>query len=108
MTPPYPGLISDAAYGLYMIDKFQKSSTVIGISQSMPMKSIIEESHYFNDKVMASILEINNQGLNILTYLNDCIVEAMDRLRRDMLGQTLYIVTISFTDEHFSIHIQVL
>jgi hypothetical protein len=66
MKPPYPRLMSflfiksDDAHGLSMVDKFQKSSTVIGISQPMKMKSITEESHYFNDKVMVSILGINN------------------------------------------------
>lgn len=78
LTPKYPRLMSylftksNAAYGLSMLDKSQKSSTVIGISQSMSMRSIMEESKRFKDQLICSILAPNIRGLNIIDYLTQC------------------------------------
>ncbi|DBA13183.1 TPA_asm: L polymerase [little skate bornavirus] len=108
MTPKFPRLMSylfsnaNVAYGLSMIDKFQKSSTIISISQGINMRSLVEESHEFKKKVIKSIEAPNKCGLNILDYLSGCTVHCADRLRFDTWGVKLEGTTFPFIGEQFS------
>lgn len=111
MEPKYPRLMSylftksNVVYGLSMLDKFQKSSTVIGISQTMSMRSIIaQESRKFKDRLISSILAPNTTKLNILDYLQGCSVVAADKLRQDTWGVKLEGVSMPFIAEQF--HLQ--
>lgn len=96
MEPKYPWLMSylftknNGAYGLLMLDKFQKSSTVIGISQNMSMKSIPEESKRFRDQLVGSILAPNTKRINIMDYLTPCSVERANKLRTATWGEELH------------------
>lgn len=96
MEPKSPWLMSylftknNGAYGLLMLDKFQKSSTVIGISQNMSMKSIPEESKKFRDQLVRSILAPNTKRINIMDYLTPCSVEGANKLRTATSGAELH------------------
>lgn len=77
VEPKYPRLMSylftksNVDCGLSMLDKFQNSSTVIVISQTMSMRSTTQESRNFQDKLVRSILAPNKSKINILDYLQD-------------------------------------
>lgn len=109
MEPKYPRLMSylftksNAAYGLSMLDKFQKSRTVIGISQSMSMRSITEESERFKDQLIRSILAPNTRGLNIIDYLTLCSVEGANKLQIATRGCELHGVPMPFIAEQFAL-----
>lgn len=107
VKPKYPRLMSylftksNVACGLSMLDKFQKSSTVIGISQTMSMKSTAQERRNFRDKLVRSILAPNKSKINILNYLQGCSVTAAEWLRFVTWGIKLHAVSMPFIEEQF-------
>lgn len=111
MEPKYPRLMSylftksNVAYGLSMLDKFQKSSTIASLSQSMSMRCITEESRRFKEKLVQSILMPNKQGLNILDYLTPCTMDGASWLRAAIWGCHLHGVTMPFIAEQFELRL---
>ncbi|DBA13175.1 TPA_asm: L polymerase [finepatterned puffer bornavirus] len=109
MEPKFPRLmsyifgLSNAAYGMTMLDKFQKSSTIICMSQTINMCNIIEESRMFKLQVVESILRPNREGINILSYLGGCTHDQAQRLRTDTWGYELKGVSAPFIAEQFSV-----
>nr|KAF6311906.1 hypothetical protein mPipKuh1_009097 [Pipistrellus kuhlii] len=105
VEPKYPRLMSylftksNVACGFSMLNKFQKLSTVIGISQTMSMKSTAQESRNFRDKLVRSILAPNKSKINILDYLQGCSVTAAERLKFDTWGIKLHAVSMPFIEQ---------
>nr|DBA13195.1 TPA_asm: L polymerase [Wuhan sharpbelly bornavirus] len=95
---------SNAAYGISILDKFQKSSTVIALSQTMNMRSIVEESKFFQEHIVSSILSPNTTRVNILDYLHDqCTFTAAEKLRRDSWKFPVPGATMPFIAEQFTL-----
>ncbi|DBA13189.1 TPA_asm: L polymerase [electric eel bornavirus] len=97
---------SNAAYGISILDKFQKSSTIIAMSQSLNMRSIVEESRLFHTQVVNSLTWETRCGADILEYIpkeGECSFDSAARLRKDSWGFEVAGATMPFIPEQFAL-----
>ncbi|DBA13213.1 TPA_asm: L polymerase [Bombay duck fish bornavirus] len=108
MSPKFPRLmsyifsLSNVAYGLSMLDKFQKSSTVMSINQAVNLPHIVDESRNYKDLVVDSILSDNESTLSILDFLGPCSYKEAEALRFRTWGEHLTGATAPFPGEQFT------
>nr|DBA13207.1 TPA_asm: L polymerase [Para molly bornavirus] len=109
MSPKFPRLmsyifsLSNVAYGLSMLDKFQKSSTVMSINQSINLPHIVEESKLYKEKVVDSVVSENDSSVSVLDYLGPCSYREAERLRVKTWGEELSGATAPFPPEQFKL-----
>nr|URS73034.1 L protein [Parrot bornavirus 2] len=93
--------LSNVAYGLSIIDLFQKSSTVVSANQALHLEDVVLESHRYKQAVIDHILD-RSAGLDLAPYLIGCTYVAAKRLRRLTWGRDLIGVTMPFVAEQFN------
>ncbi|AIJ27440.1 L protein [Aquatic bird bornavirus 2] len=92
--------LSNVAYGLSVIDLFQKSSTVVAANQAIHLEDVVIESQRYKDSIIARVLD-QSEGVDITPYLDGCTYLAAKRLRRLTWGRELVGVTMPFVAEQF-------
>ncbi|ALJ30341.1 polymerase [Parrot bornavirus 5] len=92
--------LSNVAYGLSIIDLFQKSSTVVAANQAIHLEDVVLESHRYKSSVIERILD-QSEGLNIGPYLEGCTLVGAKGLRRLTWGRELVGVSMPFVAEQF-------
>nr|QUP51771.1 viral polymerase [Parrot bornavirus 4]WJN65731.1 viral polymerase [Parrot bornavirus 4] len=93
--------LSNVAYGLSIIDLFQKSSTVVSANQALHLEDVVLESHRYKQAVIDHILD-RSAGLDLTPYLVGCTYLAAKGLRRLTWGRDLVGVTMPFVAEQFN------
>ncbi|AFN70809.2 viral polymerase [Parrot bornavirus 7] len=93
--------LSNVAYGLSIIDLFQKSSTVVSANQALHLEDVVLESHRYKQAVIEHILD-RSVGLDLTPYLSGCTYIGAKGLRRLTWGRDLVGVTMPFVAEQFN------
>nr|VVX76797.1 RNA-dependent RNA polymerase [Borna disease virus 1] len=95
--------LSNVAYGLSIIDLFQKSSTVVSASQAVHIEDVALESVRYKESIIQGLLD-TTEGYNMQPYLEGCTYLAAKQLRRLTWGRDLVGVTMPFVAEQFHPH----
>nr|ART67019.1 RNA-dependent RNA polymerase [Variegated squirrel bornavirus 1] len=95
--------LSNVAYGLSIIDLFQKSSTVVAASQAIHIEDVILESQRYKTSIINNLLD-QSEGHDMSVYLKGCTHLAAKQLRKFTWGRELVGVTMPFVAEQFCPH----
>nr|QGZ07388.1 L protein [Aquatic bird bornavirus 1] len=93
--------LSNVAYGLSVIDLFQKSSTVIAANQAVHLEDVVLESRRYKELIISRVLD-QSEGVDIGPYLKGCTYLAAKQLRRLTWGRELVGVSMPFVAEQFT------
>ncbi|AGJ74903.1 viral polymerase [Canary bornavirus 2] len=93
--------LSNVAYGLSVIDLFQKSSTVVSANQAVHLEDVVLESSRYKELIIQRVLD-ETEGVDLSPYLEGCTYIAAKRLRRLTWGRELVGVTMPFVAEQFN------
>ncbi|ATY47618.1 L [Southwest carpet python virus] len=113
MDPMYPRVmsaifdLSNVSYGLSLLDKFQKSSTIISTSQELCFSDLVLESKRYRHEVVAWLRGISVGSVSVQLLNQGCTARTADRLRMLTWKRPLYGVTMPFIGEQFKLYSEV-
>ncbi|DAZ85313.1 TPA_asm: L polymerase [Caribbean watersnake bornavirus] len=93
--------LSNVAYGLSIVDLFQKSSTIVAANQAIHLDTIISESRRYRDLIVSRLGDRDETGIDLEPYLLGCTYSQAKALRELTWGRPLEGVTMPFVGEQF-------
>ncbi|DAZ85319.1 TPA_asm: L polymerase [Mexican black-tailed rattlesnake bornavirus] len=93
--------LSNVAYGLSIVDLFQKSSTIVAANQAIHLDTIVAESQRYRNLIVARLEDRAETGIDLGPYLSGCTYHRAKELRELTWGRPLEGVTMPFVGEQF-------
>ncbi|ATY47612.1 L [Jungle carpet python virus] len=113
MEPLYPRVmsaifdLSNVAYGLSLLDKFQKSSTIVSTSQELCFSDLVLESSRYKQEVVAWLRGTSHNPASVQALNHGCTARVSDRLRLLTWRRDIHGVTMPFIGEQFKLYADV-